>query len=52
MLPMTVISEIPEVVTPSDQHENKRKLALGWVANSIVAVASFGRFCLSAFEQG
>jgi len=39
LLPMAIISEVPEVVTPADLQANKRSLALGWVTTAIVAVA-------------
>jgi polysaccharide biosynthesis transport protein len=39
MLPMVVISEVPEVSTASDQRNRKRSLTWGWVATAIVAVA-------------
>lgn len=38
MLPMSVISEIPEVVYPSDEQKGKRRLALGWATAAIVVV--------------
>ena len=38
LLPMAVISEIPEVVTASDKVRAKRRLTLGWVATAFIAV--------------
>jgi hypothetical protein len=38
MLPMAVISEIPEVVTESDRQNAKRRLTWGWVATGFVTV--------------
>ena len=39
MLPVAVISEIPEVVTASDRQNTKRRLVLGWAATAFVAIA-------------
>jgi succinoglycan biosynthesis transport protein ExoP len=38
MLPMLVISEVPEVVNAKDTRNRKRRLVLGWVITAIVAV--------------
>jgi succinoglycan biosynthesis transport protein ExoP len=38
MLPTTILSEIPEVVHPSDEARSRRRLALGWVTTAIVVV--------------
>ncbi len=36
LLPIAVISEIPEMVSPLDERNTKRKLALGWAATALV----------------
>lgn len=37
LLPFAVVSEIPEIVSPLDERNSKRKLALGWIASVVVA---------------
>jgi capsular polysaccharide biosynthesis protein len=39
LLPMAIISEVPECVTSTDERNTKRKLVLGWVTTAFVAVA-------------
>ena len=39
LLPMAVISEVPEFVTAGDQHHTKRRLVVGWVTTAVVATA-------------
>jgi polysaccharide biosynthesis transport protein len=36
LLPMTVISEIPEILNPSDQKRHRQKLVLGWTMAALV----------------
>ena len=36
LLPMKVISEIPDILTPSDERRSKRMMWLGWVASVLV----------------
>ena len=36
LLPMKVISEIPDILTPSDERRSKRKMWLEWVASVLV----------------
>ena len=36
LLPMTILSEIPEVVQPADEAKKKRELVLNWVATVLV----------------
>lgn len=38
LLPVAVISEIPEIVDPSDERKNKKRMVLGWAMTAIVAV--------------
>jgi polysaccharide biosynthesis transport protein len=39
LLPMTVISEVPAVVTAMDERKRKRRLLLGWATTVLVAAA-------------
>jgi uncharacterized protein involved in exopolysaccharide biosynthesis len=39
MLPTAILSEIPEVVHPSDEAKNRRRLTLGWVTTAVVVIA-------------
>ena len=39
LLPMAILSEIPEVVQPSDETKRKRRLVLNWVATVLVLAA-------------
>jgi polysaccharide chain length determinant protein (PEP-CTERM system associated) len=39
MLPMTILSEVPEVIHPSDEARSRRRLALGWVVTGVVVVS-------------
>ena len=39
LLPIAVISEIPEIVSPADERRAKKKLVLGWAASAIVVGA-------------
>ena len=46
LLPMAILSEIPEVVSPSDEQRSKKKMVLGWamaafVVASILAGSAF-----------
>jgi len=36
LLPMTIISEIPEILIPSDERRSKRKMWLGWATAALV----------------
>jgi hypothetical protein len=38
LLPVAVISEIPEIVDPSDERKNKKRMVLGWAMTAVVAV--------------
>jgi polysaccharide biosynthesis transport protein len=43
LLPITVISEIPEILNPSDQRRNRRKIIFGWVmAGLVIAMIAAG----------
>jgi succinoglycan biosynthesis transport protein ExoP len=36
LLPIGILSEIPEIVSPSDEQSSKRKMILGWVMAALV----------------
>lgn len=38
LLPMGILSEIPEVLTPTDEQENKKRIVLGWATAALVFV--------------
>jgi polysaccharide chain length determinant protein (PEP-CTERM system associated) len=38
LLPMTILSEIPEIVSQSDERSTKRRLALGWAMATLIVV--------------
>ena len=46
LLPMKVISEIPEIVIPSDERKSKRRLWLGWAMAALVFAIYPGGFCV------
>jgi hypothetical protein len=37
LLPVAVLSEIPEIVNPADERAGKKKLVLGWAMTAVVA---------------
>jgi succinoglycan biosynthesis transport protein ExoP len=37
LLPVPVISEIPQIVTPADERASRKRLALGWATSALVA---------------
>ena len=49
---MTVISEVPAVESPLDQHKNKRKLVLGWATTAIVAATILTGSIISLLNNG
>jgi polysaccharide biosynthesis transport protein len=38
LLPIAVLSDIPEIVSPSDQQHNRKRQVLGWAAAALVVV--------------
>jgi hypothetical protein len=36
LLPMAVLSDIPEIVSPSDERHNKKRQILGWTMAALV----------------
>ncbi len=49
LLPMAVISEVPEYVTAGDQRHTKRRLVVGWVTSAVVAAAILAGSLVSFF---
>ena len=39
LLPVPVISEIPQIVTPADEQASRKRLVLGWAASAVVVGA-------------
>ena len=42
LLPIPVVSEVPEVMSASDEEKTKRRLVLGWAVAALVCVAILG----------
>jgi uncharacterized protein involved in exopolysaccharide biosynthesis len=38
LLPVAIISEIPEIVIPSEERSKKKQMAIGWAISALVAV--------------
>ena len=38
LLPIAIISEIPQIVTPADEESSKRRIAIGWAMATLVFV--------------
>jgi len=38
LLPIPILSEIPEIVNPSDERSSKRKMVLGWAMAALVLI--------------
>ena len=38
LLPMAILSEIPEIVSPSDERSSKKRMVLGWAMAALVVV--------------
>jgi polysaccharide biosynthesis transport protein len=51
LLPMTILSEIPEVVQPSDEAKRKRKLVLSWAMTGFVFIAIAAGTALSVLKS-
>jgi hypothetical protein len=49
-LPVTVISEIPEIISADDERLLKRKTWLGWVTAAMVLVTILAGSALSFFR--
>jgi polysaccharide chain length determinant protein (PEP-CTERM system associated) len=47
LLPVAVISEIPEIVNPSDERTQKERIVLGWAMTAVVAVTILAGSALS-----
>jgi len=51
LLPATILSEIPEVVRPSDESRSRRRLVLAWVVTAVVAVSILAGTTLSIIQS-
>ncbi|MGA9673468.1 MAG: Wzz/FepE/Etk N-terminal domain-containing protein [Terracidiphilus sp.] len=51
MLPMRVISEVPEILTPADERGNKWRMALGWTMAAFVAATILAGSAFSYLRQ-
>ena len=38
LLPMAILSEIPEIVSPSDERSMKKRIAMGWAMAALIVV--------------
>ena len=41
LLPIAVISEIPQIMTPADEQNLRKRMALGWVAAALLVGTIF-----------
>ena len=39
VLPVAIISEVPEIVTPADLRDARRRVNMGWIAAALVFVS-------------
>jgi uncharacterized protein involved in exopolysaccharide biosynthesis len=51
LLPIPVISEVPEVINPLDESRVKRRMALGWASSLIVVFAILAGTVFSYFHN-
>jgi succinoglycan biosynthesis transport protein ExoP len=47
LLPMAILSEIPEIVGPSDERNNKKRMTLGWAMTALIVVTILAGSALS-----
>jgi polysaccharide biosynthesis transport protein len=47
MMPVAVISEVPEIVTPADVRASRRRVALGWATAAVVLITILAGTALS-----
>jgi polysaccharide biosynthesis transport protein len=47
LLPMAILSEIPEIVSPSDERSSKKSMALGWALAALIVVTILAGSTLS-----
>ena len=47
LLPMAILSEIPEIVSPSDEQSRRKRTALGWAVAALVVTAILAGSALS-----
>jgi len=51
LLPMAVISEIPEIVSPSDERRVKKRMMLGWATATVVAATILAGSAISYLHE-
>ena len=51
LLPAAIISEIPEILIPSEERSNKRRVAAGWAVAALVAVTILAGSALSYLHE-
>jgi hypothetical protein len=51
LLPMAVISEIPEIVSPSDERRVKKKMMLGWATAAVVVATILAGSAISYLHE-
>jgi polysaccharide chain length determinant protein (PEP-CTERM system associated) len=51
MLPMAILSEVPEVLQPGDEARGKRRLALSWAVSAVVVVAIVAGAAISILQS-
>lgn len=51
LLPVAVISEIPDVLNPSDEQSNKKRLAMGWAMAALVLLTIISGSAFSFFHK-
>ena len=47
LLPMAILSEIPEIVSPSDEQSRRKRMVLGWAVAALVVTAILAGSALS-----
>lgn len=51
LLPMTILSEIPEVVQPSDEARSRRRMVLSWAMTAVVVVVILAGTTISLLQS-
>ena len=47
LLPIAILSEIPEVVSPMDERDNRKRMVLGWAVAALVVTTILAGSTLS-----
>ena len=51
LLPMTILSEIPEVVQPSDEARSRRRMVLSWAMTAVVVIVILAGTTISLLQS-